>query len=261
MPPIATSWSLAGGAWSAGSSPASMNTTSIAPGFYPLAVSASNAAGSFDEEVFLRVANPSLWGPPGWQALAGNTVGFSVESYGARELRWHWGDGTASDWLSHCAGGTAPQHTYSAPGTYQVTVEARGCPASVVSSVPAIVQAGAGPFAVTAFYALGCSNGACTFPPGEPVTFNLMVTGGSPTSYAYDWDGDGSDDQQSALPITQHVYSEPGVFKPRVTATLGITPSSVTQLLPISITTWPLDTIFVDGFESGLLTNWAASAP
>lgn len=56
------------------------------------------------------------------------------------------------------------------------------------------------------FHAPLCSAGFCLFPTNTPIFFEQTLTG-LPTSYGYDWDGNGSFEQTSATPVLTHVYT------------------------------------------------------
>lgn len=76
------------------------------------------------------------------------------------------------------------------------------------------------------FHAPLCSAGFCLFPTNTPIFFEQALTG-LPTSYGYDWDGNGSFEQTSSTPVLTHVYAAANqVVAPKWRALRGTTASA-----------------------------------
>ncbi|MBW8879026.1 MAG: S-layer homology domain-containing protein [Acidobacteria bacterium] len=88
----------------------------------------------------------------------------------------------------------------------------------------------------TAFLARTCSSQDCTF-SNQPIQFDLNVSRGIPDLYEYDWNGDGSFEEASTLPITTHTYSVSGTYRPVVRIHHGSSSSTLAHPLPILIRT------------------------
>ncbi|HEX3553319.1 MAG TPA: hypothetical protein VIA62_08820 [Thermoanaerobaculia bacterium] len=87
---------------------------------------------------------------------------------------------------------------------------------------------------VTAFLARTCSSQDCTF-SNQPIQFDLNVSRGIPDLYEYDWNGDGSYEEASTLPITTHTYAGPGTYRPVVRIHRGAWSSTFVHPLSILV--------------------------
>jgi hypothetical protein len=65
------------------------------------------------------------------------------------------------------------------------------------------------------FTARLCSAASCSYPAGMPIDFALEVTGGIPSAYDFDWNGDGTYEETALFPKA-HVYPAPGQFRPQI---------------------------------------------
>jgi hypothetical protein len=65
-------------------------------------------------------------------------------------------------------------------------------------------------------FALGLAGAPTRYAAGLPLPVALLFTRGLPTSYEYDWDGNGTFEEISRVPIASHVYARPGLFRPAV---------------------------------------------
>jgi hypothetical protein len=106
----------------------------------------------------------------------------------------------------------------SADGAGTLRVRA-GLPAGarvdLVVDVSGYFLSASAPRSVVAYSPHLCALGSCIFPAGVPVWMDL-ATAGSFAAFAYDWDGDGREDQRSAVPLNGHVYPAAGYVRPRV---------------------------------------------
>lgn len=165
------------------------------------------------------------------------TVQFQANVAGATVWTWNFGDGTAPLVTSDPVLGPNPSHTYTEEGTYQVTVTVQNCNAGPVVSAPLqVVITQVEPLGIQQFLAQGCQITPCIYDVGQAVTFAQQVEG-DPTSFKYDWDGNGTFEQSSPTMVTTHTYTQPttGVFHPRMRVERGSESEEVTHLHPVSI--------------------------
>jgi PKD repeat protein len=88
----------------------------------------------------------------------------------------------------------------------------------------------------TTFLATLCSAASCTYPSGMPLSFSVRLQGGSPSSYSYDWNGDGTYEETVTYPVS-HVYTTAGTYTPRLRLNAGSSSTVITHPFPIRITT------------------------
>lgn len=126
---------------------------------------------------------------------------------------WNFGDGGTGT-------GVSTSHTFSAAGTYNVTLTVtndRGLSASTSQGVPASTSAPPSAAFVTSPTTI-CSAASC--PPGATVFFNATtsVAAAGRTIVRYDWNfGDGQ--VASTGPTTTHVYGLPNKYTITLTVT------------------------------------------
>jgi hypothetical protein len=131
--------------------------------------------------------------------------------------------------------GLIQTHRYAQAGSYKLRARVRNCRDPILNSPPLVVTvtAQAQP-KILAFAAQGCRLGFCLFPQSATVTFAQQFEGG-PTSYLYDWDGNGTFEQISATPILTHAYSAPGIFSPVVKVLSGPLSATRRHAVPILV--------------------------
>lgn len=231
-PPLAVSWTLDDGS-TAAVNPATMSTANLAPGSHTATFRVSNAHGTAVRQVSFVVERLGFAVAPSFSNRGDNTVAFTANTLGATEWQWDWGDGTSTGWLAGCAGYN-PQKHYAGSGVYTVRVRARNCrdphleTSFQVHATPDLQPR------VTRFEAQACPLGFCIFPVGLPVLF-AQTFNGSPTSYRYDWNGDGTVDQIASQPVPSHVYSAPGFYLPSVSIVGGPFTHSLAHQRPIYV--------------------------
>ena len=146
----------------------------------------------------------------------GTTVQFRVQSPGAGEWRWDWGDGSPVETFTSREAGENPTHTFDVrEAPYLVTVTVSNCldPGGLESQALSVTVNQ--PLEIVLFRAR-CPFGVCNFTVGQPVTFDQEF-GGSPSRYDYDWDGNGTFEASATTPITTHTYnSTASNFRPRI---------------------------------------------
>lgn len=175
------------------------------------------------------------------------TVQFEVAVPGATGWKWDFGDGTPPVWTNDPINGPRPTHRYGDKGTYDVKVTVRNCQnlAGVDSQVLPVTITQTEPLGVTKFLAKSC----CDFTVNDTLEFEQGFTGG-PTTYWYDWNGDGSYEQGPvSAPVTTHRYTAVAnkIF-PRIKIQRGTEPaveithgqSSGANLAPTPITILPV---------------------
>jgi hypothetical protein len=67
-----------------------------------------------------------------------------------------------------------------------------------------------------------------------PIDFNVQLRGGIPTSYDYDWNGDGVYEESVPFPKA-HTYSTPGTFTPRLRLRRGAGSTVLVHPYPLRI--------------------------
>jgi hypothetical protein len=128
----------------------------------------------------------------------------------------------------------------------------------VLLSAPFPVEISTEPPLAILEFAADCPFGFCLFDTSEPIAFTTQVQG-DPTTFAYDWNGDGLTDQITSQAVTTHAYATAGTYRPRLTISRGTTAVSFLHVdflivLPGSGGT---GVIFADGFESGNTSAWS----
>lgn len=188
-----------------------------APGNYTARFTVQNDTDSASKtSAPVAIASP---GDLGFSAPIGTSVSFGdvefqANSTGATEWDWSFGDGT-SQLLSDPVTGPAPEHTYDAVGSYEVTVRIRNCTVQewVESEPVTVVINEVNPLEILEFKARA-PFGFYLYETGEAITFTTRVEG-DPEFYDYDWDGDGSfEDSGNTAPVTTHAYDSAGEYEP-----------------------------------------------
>jgi PKD repeat protein len=206
-----------------------------AAGSYTANITVSNTASKSASQGFSLGKLPALVASaPTADSFTSGTVQFHVTAAGATEWNWNFGDNSSSGWTNDPVAGPNPSHTYTAIGTYAVTVQVRNCvpPSTPATSAPLSVQI----VQVTpllANFVPGCTNSLCTFGAGSPVTFTDRSSGAQ--AYYYDWEGTGAFDTGHNAPVTQHTYPNPGHYYPALRVTRGTSESNTFVLPPPGI--------------------------
>ncbi len=233
LAPITFAWQVrnsVGGLVASGGNvnPFLWNTASATPGAYTATVTVSNSAGSDNATSPAVTVNglPSLDftspgdapetlnGPPFGSGL----VQFRIQSLGATEWRWDFGDGTTPVWTSDSVNGPQPTHTYDDEGVYDVTVEIRNCQQGAITSQETTVSIPNTTPLVAGFSQEGlfCTGVGCFVDVDQPITF-LDSSSGDPDFWDYDWDGDGTyEDSGHTSPVNSHAYADEGTFEPKL---------------------------------------------
>jgi PKD repeat protein len=207
-------------------------TVTVSKAGYPDATSSANfILGALPllpaESTFTPTSDP----------FAAGTVNFHVVALGATEWKWDYGDGSPQVWSSDPITGPNPTHTYTQTGDYNVKVYVRNCVEGgangVGSGILPIHVSSVEPLQIQVFTAQGCQI-FCDFQVGQEITFDETVLG-SPTSYQYDWDGNGSFEQTSSTPVTKHTYSAVGLYIPVMKVFRGAESTSLSHPVSINI--------------------------
>ncbi|HEV8238777.1 MAG TPA: PKD domain-containing protein [Thermoanaerobaculia bacterium] len=202
-------------------------------------------------------------------AFAAGTVNFHVAVAGATAWKWDFGDGTAQVWTTDPVAGPNPTHTYTQIGDYNVKVYVKNCvqgePNGVGSSLLAVHVTSVQPLEIQLFTAVGCQI-FCDFQVNQAVAFALKVIGG-PTSYDFDWNGDGTFEQPNAAPTTcpaqadpdatcfTHTYTAVALYTPVVRVHRGIETVSLAHPVAINIGTPAPASTSVSGPGSGQINT------
>ena len=196
------------------------------PGTYTCRATATNTAGSDTKSTTVSVNSPptlAFAGAPTAGPPTGTVVQFHVQSQGATEWAWDFGDDTALSWTSDPDTGPNPVHTYPGIGTYNVTAHIRNCGAGPLSSstIPVQITSNCTGFGITSFLAttgtnLSCTEGLGCFVDGGPITFDEQYACG-PTYFDYDWNGDGVfEDWGNTGPLLTRSFFVPGNFQSKM---------------------------------------------
>ncbi len=208
---------------------------SITPGttgnFQATATATNNAGSAMATSPTISVAPlPALafTGPgnaPTVEDISGGTVEFLVQSTGATEWNWNFGDGTTTGWISDPVTGPNPIHTYATSGTFSVTVQIRNCNAGPITSNAVNATVMVEPLAILSFSA-DCIGVACFLSMSE--VFDLIHTiQGTPDSYEYDWDGDGIYEDIRPTRADTHAFCSSGNPMPALRIRRGNEPPVV----------------------------------
>lgn len=227
--------------------PFTWSTVGTTPaGSYTGTVTVSNTSGNATQSVPVTLAAlpalpAALSFTPTNDAHAAGTVQFHVTgpaATNATEWFWNFGDGSPVLDTTDPVNGPNPTHSYTVTGTYTVTVGVGNCqtkqslPTGVASAPLSLLIDKVAPLTIDDFEAQGCAFGICQFGVNQAITFTQTVSGG-PTSYDYDWDGNGTFEQSSTTPVTTHTYTTTGSFTPVLRAHRGA--ESVTQPFAVAI--------------------------
>lgn len=223
------------------------STASAAAGTFTATVTASNTAGTdtatspvvtVNALPALAFTSPNgapetLNGPPFGSGL----VQFRIQTQGATEWRWDFGDGTTPVWTSDPVSGPAPMHTYAVEGQYTVTVDIRNCVTGPATSASTTLDIPNTTPLVAEFNATGlfCTGSGCFADANQPISF-ADTSQGTPSFWDYDWDGNGSyEDADHTTPVTSHTYTSAGSFQPVLRVRRGLTTEDTDQHTPIIV--------------------------
>ena len=254
LPPLTYRWEVSNGLTFSGN-PGVLNTALLPVGSYSARLRVTNAFGqALSLPYFFSIERLAFTGTPVWTNLGGRVVEFQAQTTGATEYRWEWGDGTFSPWIVGCDG-QVERHTYLTTGTYAARLHIRNCVDGTLVSAPfTVTVTQEQQLAVLTFEAF-CPFGFCVFDVGEEIFFTTLVQG-APSTYAYDWNGDGLTDQVTSQPVLSHTYFQPGAYVPRLTISRGTQAASLGHHLPITVL-GASNLIFADGFETGTTSAWS----
>ena len=226
-----TSWSWNFGDGSPSSTAQNPSHTYTASGSYTVTLTATNGSGSDDEVKtdYIVVSDP----PPPTAAFSGTplagsaplVVQFTDASTGSpTSWSWDFGDGSPTSSAQN------PSHTYTANGSYTVTLTATnafGSDADVKTDYVVVSDAPPPPAPVADFSALPVAGSAPLV-----VQFTDASTG-SPTSWSWDF-GDGSPTSTAQNP--SHTYTANGSYTVTLTATNagGPDPETKTDYIVVS---------------------------
>lgn len=220
-----TSWTWSWGDGTANSTTRNASHTFAAPGTYQVTLTASNSAGANTAAPVAIVVIPPVQAPVA-SFTASPTTGpvpltvalTDTSTNTPTSWRWTWGDGTAAGATQH------PTHTFTAPGTYRITLSAANAGGSSTSPAQTITVLPVEPPAAS--FTASPSSGAA------PLSVKFTDTStNAPTRWRWNW-GDGTPVSGGRGPI--HVFSSPGVYVVQLTATNSIGSSSTTRTITVS---------------------------
>ena len=268
LPPLAFSWDVQDGSGTVATggnvNPFVWDSTGFADGQYTATVTVTNSSGNDTSTSPTLNLNPlpaldftspgdapeTLNGPP----FSGGTIDYRIQTTGATEWRWDFGDGTTPFWNSNPTTGPEPSHTYVSTGNYSVTVQIRNCVASAITSNATQVNVTNTTPLVPEMAAQGlfCTGGNCFTDTGVLVTF-LDTTQGDPDFFDYDWDGDGNYESiDNPAPITTHTFYEAGTFDPTLRVRRGPqTETFIHDSVIVGGSNLPLPVVTVSGPANG----------
>jgi PKD repeat protein len=209
--------------------------TSSPSGTYTGTVTVSNNGGTVSKSAAVTLGGLAPLPASGTFAptndpFANGTVTFHLDGVpGATEWNWDFdGDNVFPDanWTNDPVKGPNPTHSFSTPGEKTIRVKVRNCqnPLGVVSGELKITVSQVAPLVIESFQAQSCKFGVCGFEINQTITFDQVVSGG-PSKYEYDWDGNGTFEETSSVPVTTHKYGAAGTYVPVLRVTRGSEPS------------------------------------
>ncbi|NYJ05835.1 PKD domain-containing protein [Petropleomorpha daqingensis] len=236
--------------------------TYTTPGTYQVTLTATNTTGSTTSAATTITVSSAPVAPTAaftvdkTSGTAPLAVQFTDTSTGGpTSWAWDFGDTTSATTQN-------PAHTYTTPGTYQVTLTATNTTGSTTSAATTITVSSA-PVAPTATFTVDKTSGTAPL----AVQFTDTSTGG-PTSWAWDF----GDTTSATTQNPAHTYTTPGTYQVTLTATntTGSTTSAATTITvspaPVAPTatftvdktsgTAPLAVQFTDT-STGTPTSWA----
>jgi len=221
--PLAVNWQIEDTGINLSGNPAVWNTAAIPPGTYRAIPTVSNGTGSVtlpagsSPTVTLQALAPLPSNnsfAPTTDPFSAGTVQFHLASLpGATEWKWDFGDGTTPVWTNNPATGPNPVHSYTSIGAKNVKVTVRNCDVQQgerESSVLGINITQINPLKINEF-SPACNFNPCSGTVGVALSF-IQEVEGSPDTYEYDWNGDGSFEQTSSTPVLTHTYPAVGNF-------------------------------------------------
>jgi PKD repeat protein len=220
--PTSWSWNFGDGGTSSVQNPSHVYP---AAGTFTATLTASNAGGSNTTSRTL-VVSPAGTAPAAAftfspaAPVSGQTVAF-VDTSSGNPNSWSWtfGDGGTSTVQS-------PNHAYSAPGTFTVTLTASNAVGSnLISRTVEVSPAGTAPAA------------SFTFSPSAPASGQTVAfadtSSGSPTAWSWAF-GDGG---TSAVQNSSHAYSAVGTFTVTLTASNAAGSNSISRSVVVGSAT------------------------
>ena len=232
-PPLETYWTMPNGSRHR-ANPLRINPGPLPAGTYKAVFSAVNSAGRASRSISFAIEALRFRAAIQAENLGNRQIRVTTATEGATEFQWIWGDGTSSPWLPLCDR-LLQTHRYARAGSYKLRARIRNCRDPILNSPPlAIVVADQPQPKILAFAAQGCRLGFCLFPPGTTVTF-VQKFEARPTSYLYDWDGNGTFEQVSAASVLTHLYPTPGIFFPVVKVLSGPLSAQRRHAVPILV--------------------------
>jgi PKD repeat protein len=228
-------WQFPGGSPSS-STQQNPTVTYNTAGVYSVTLTASNATGTASTtQTNYIVVNPkpiANFSP----SVTGSTVAFTNNSTNATGYNWNFGDGTGSNLA-------APQHTYSADGTYTVVLTAtNGCGENTLTQTVVILTAATAGF--TANTTAGCG----------PLTVQFTNLSSANTT-SWEWTFPGGTPSSSTEKDPVVVYDVPGTYNVTLLASTGTTSNTYTQ--NGFITVYPLPTAGFTPTVNGATVNFS----
>jgi PKD repeat protein len=221
--PTSWSWSFGDGGTSSQQNPTYQYRN---VGTYTVSLTVSNTGGSNTkiQSALITVRAPTS--PPTaafsvsvTSGIAPLTVSFTDQSTGGpTSWSWSFGDGGTSSQQN-------PTYQYQNPGTYTVSLTVSNAVGSNTKTESALITVNPGAF--VSFYGTPLSGVA-------PLTVSFVdQSGSSPTAWLWDF-GDGS---TSTLQNPTHIYTSPGTYSVRLTATTAVGTASKTFTGYVQVTT------------------------
>ena len=157
------------------------------------------------------------------------------------KITWNWGDNTAPTPVNNPSYGlNSEQHTYSATGTYTVSVNVYDSNGATLSTSEVITVSAYNPPKLTNFYITNYTNVTTGITAGLPSTYYINLTQGNYTveSLTFNW-GDGTStffNATTSPPMivngtdsVSHIYSTAGAYTLTITATDSLGYSGTSQ--------------------------------
>jgi hypothetical protein len=204
------------GSTTARSPQAVLRTTRLAPGLLPIKIRLSNRYGASTRTFYLRLQNPkpvlSGLGLSTTSPVLGSLLRAAPTVSGRPPLTYRWTlDGralSAEPTLAWEVAGVS-----AGPHTLALRVSNASGSAFLARTITVLQP-------LIRDFRPVCPNLLCLFPIDTAVAFELVLDpAAQPVRYEYDWIGSGAFTESSSAPISLHIYTEPGNYRPRVRIT------------------------------------------
>jgi len=213
-PPFSWLWTLPGSA-TARSPQAVLRTARLAPGVLPIKLRLSNTYGASTRTFYVRLQSPkpvlSSLGLSSTTPVLGSLLRAAPTVSGRPPLTYQW----TLDGRALSAEPALAWQVSGSPGPHSLALRVTNTSGSAsLARTITVLQP------LIRYFRPVCPNLLCLFPIHTAVAFDLVLDpSAQPMRYEYDWVGNGPFTESSSAPVSLHIYTEPGNYRPRVRIT------------------------------------------